>query len=145
MDLEAEPTDIVAALLLSRVVRVAAGGKVRGEDAERLRRAYIRVDVDPLRGPLLRFPHDRHVAVVRHREELEAPPITRRRSRGRAIVVGVLDRSAEGIDARGHRVVGERREHDRVAGLADHLHRAADPIVDVEAVAGGSESRVRAE
>ena len=145
MDLESEPTDIVAALLLSRVERIRASGEVRREHPEPLRRLGNRVAVDPLRGHLFRLLHDRDIAIVRHREELQAPPIARGGSRRRSVGVRVLYHPPERVEAGPDRVVGKRREHDRIARLAHNLHRAADAIVDIEPVARRRESGVRAE
>ena len=143
MDLEAQPTHVITALFLRRIEGVGARREVRGQHPEPLRRPRRRVGIDPLRGGLLHLLHDRHVAVVRHRQELEAPPIARGRRRRRSVVVRVLDRQAERVEAGTDRVVVERREDHGVARLPHHLHRAADPVVDVEAVACGREAGVR--
>ena len=82
MDLETEPADFIAALFLGGVECIRARGEVRGEYPEALRPLWNGVDVNPLRGRPLSLLDDRHIAVVRHRQELKAPPITRRRACG---------------------------------------------------------------
>ena len=139
MHLEAEPAVVVAALLLRRSRRVGAGGVVGREHAEhlRVRRGGVLVETAGLR--LLRLLDDCDVAVVGEWQELQASPVAGRWCRSDAVGIGVLGGQAERVEARADRVVLQRCENHGVAGLADHLHGAADPVVDVEAVAGRRE------
>ena len=139
--LEAEPPVLVAALLLCRVRRVGAGGKVGREHAERLGGRQCGIDIDATGGRLLGFLDNGDVAVVGVRVKRQAAPVTGRR-RGRAVVAGVLDSAALWIDARPDSVVVERREHHGVARLPHDLNGATDPVLDVELIAGGGEARV---
>ena len=143
MNLEAEPAILVAGLLLGRLPAVGAGGEVRGQDTEVLGVVRGRVRVDPRGICLLGLGQDGDVAVVREWQEQQAPPIAGGRHRGRAVDVGVGHQPAERIDAGTGRVVPQRRQDDREAGLAHHLHGATDPVVDVEVLAGRREARLR--
>ena len=128
--LESEPPGVVAALA------------VGGEHAEHLGGSRRGVGLDPARRRGLRLLHDRHVRVVGEWEELQAPPVARGGRGGGAVGVGVFLELAERVEARPHRIVLERGEDHGIAGLADHLHRAADPVGNVGAVAGGGEAGI---
>jgi hypothetical protein len=140
--LKAEPAVVVAALFLCRLPRIGAGGEVRRQHAERLRLGRSGIPVDSAGLRLLRLLDDRDVAVVGEWQKLEAPPITGRRRRRGAVGVGVLRGQAERVEAGSDGVILERGDDHGIAGLTDHLHRATDPVVDVEAIAGRRESGI---
>ena len=140
MHLEAKPAVIVAALLLGRFPCVRTGGVVGREHTEHLgsRRGGISVDSTSL--SLLRLLDDRHIAIVREGEEFQAPPIAGGGCRYRSVGVRVLRRQANRVEARTDRVVLERCEDHGITRLADHVDGAADPIDDVESIAGRRET-----
>ena len=150
MHLETEPAILVARLLLGRLPRVhrvlrVERREVRGQCAEHLGRIDGRIHVDRRRVRQFGLTHDRHVAIIRKLQELEAAPVAGGRRAGGAVGIGVAVRAAERIEARVHAVVSQRRHHDRIPGLPEHLHGAADPVVDVERDAARDEARIGAE
>ena len=126
VDLETEPTVVVAPLLHRRQHAEVLGGKGHP------------VDIDAAGQGGLRLGHDRYVAVVRVGQEPQAAPIGGG-ARGGPVTVGVLHGDAQRVAAGADGIVGQRREHDRIPGLAEHLHRAADAVVDVGGMTGGRE------
>ena len=104
--LEAEPPGFVARLLLGGLPGVGDRGKVRRQHAESLRLGHRGVGFDARRERFLGLDVDRHVAVVGHRQELEASPVARLRCR-LAVVARIDDGRAERTQAGPDRVVGE--------------------------------------
>ena len=112
MHLETEPAILVARLLLGRLPRVhrvlrVERREVRGQCAEHLGRIDGRIHVDRRRVRQFGLTHDRHVAIIRKLQELEAAPVAGGRRAGGAVGIGVAVRAAERIEARVHAVVAQ--------------------------------------
>ena len=106
MHLESQAAVLVARFLLCRLPGVGAGREVGSQHAQILGVVHDGVGFATSRERPLCLDVDRGVAIIRQRQELEAPPVARSGS-GRAVVGRVFHRVATRIDARAHEVVRE--------------------------------------
>ena len=88
----------------------------------------------------LAFVAEIDVAIISEWCKRDASPIACRSHRG-TVVVGVQKRIARKIESGTDRVIGQARDHDREARLADHLERTTDAILDIQRTAFGSDRR----
>ncbi len=114
-------------------------GFIRCQRPQQLRSADGAVDIVAIGKRILKLAHDRHIAVVAEFIKQQASPATANAAAS-AIAVGVKDHFSERRQARAHAVVAEVRQDDRMSDTADHLHCAADAIMDVKRRSGRGQS-----